>query len=452
MFLPDRSLKPTPTQAEALKRAKHRDGYGYLLDPGMGKTAVGASEFLNLLAENRVDMMIVFCPAFLRSNWQQELLKYGVPMPVVLSPDVPHEFPCVWVVHYEAIIAALGDRIFKMLKTKMCYVFIDESTGVKNFQARRTKRLIEMCKEAEYVRIGTGTPMPQSVMDLWPQLRLIRELSGVNPYQFRNRYAVMGGYMGKKPVGIRNEDELRELLDSCCFRATKPDDAFPRSYGILNYEMTTEQRKHYKDMMEELIIELGDGEQVYAEMVITKLLKLQQIACGFIIDNEGNARDLMTPEQNPRVRALLGHIEDVHGKVIIFTHHRHSTTMLRKVLPGAEYLMGGMAPEEMTERKDRFNGDPECRWLIGQASTTSRGHTLLGGPGADRCHTTYFFENTYSLETRIQSEDRNRRIGQTDTVQYWDLVAAPIDMKVINALQSKRDLMKALIDFRKELP
>jgi SNF2 family DNA or RNA helicase len=75
------------------------------------------------------------------------------------------------------------------------------------------------------------------------------------------------------------------------------------------------------------------------------------------------------------------------------------------------------------------------------------GLTLLGGPGADRCATTIFYENDFSLDARIQAEARNHRIGQDQPVVYVDLLTSDIDRVVVRALTKKQDVATSIIDY-----
>ena len=105
-----------------------------------------------------------------------------------------------------------------------------------------------------------------------------------------------------------------------------------------------------------------------------------------------------------------------------------------------------MKPEEIAAQKDRFNNDPSCRILLGQCESTKYGHTLLGGDvDADHCSTMIFFENSYSLDTRTQVEDRIHRRGQRgENVLYIDLAGTELDRRVVRALQKKEDLYEAV--------
>lgn len=444
-------------QQEARNRAKDRPGYGYLLEQGLGKTGLTLTEFHDLHSAKKVDSLVVVCPNSLKNNWDDEVKKW-LPVATVgiwpnFDPRKHDTNPDVFIINYEAIISSGFDAAMKFLQRRRCMVALDESTRIKSHTAQTTKKALLIAKYAPVRRILTGTPMVQNVMDLWAQLRFIGELEGVNPYAFRNHFAVLGGYMGKQVVGFKNEKELHDLLDACCFRAKKQDwlKDLPEKLPPVtrDVQMTEEQQIVYKEMKDEFYT-LVQKNEITADQAITQMERLSQISRGFLYDENGKALELVKPENNPCVKELLTIIEQSHGKVIIFTVHRYATNLLRGILPNAAILV---KEEELTKagttveaQRERFNKDKKCREIICQLSVGSHGHTLLGGPGDDRCATTIFFENSYSLEKRLQAEDRNHRIGQDRGVSYFDIAACPMDRKVIKALQYKQNVVAAIID------
>ena len=106
--------------------------------------------------------------------------------------------------------------------------------------------------------------------------------------------------------------------------------------------------------------------------------------------------------------------------------------------------MSGMTPEEIKRNKDEFNNS-NVQTIISQVDSGKYGHTLLGNEQM-RCFTTIYFENNYSLDARIQSEDRNHRKGQhSDHVLYIDMFGSPVEKHVCDILQKKNDLSKYIM-------
>lgn len=261
----------------------------------------------------------------------------------------------------------------------------------------------------------------------------------------------MGGYLGRQVIGVREDtrEELQRLINSCSFIAKKEDwlDLPAKIYTTRDVELTKEQQKHYRAIEKDFITKLKNDTEISVRMVISALLKMQQITSGFIIDDNGNVHDLVDPGKNPRINEMADVIEDAGGKVLIFTHYRHSLQILREAL--ARYnpavLQGGMPEDLLQTMKTAFNEEDDCRVMIAQLGVGGLGHTLLGSK-AVRCATTVFYENNFSLGDRLQAENRNHRIGQDQAVTYVDFLSSGIDRKVIAALQKKRDLMESMLE------
>lgn len=444
-------MQPLPVQRVALDKAYDQKGYGFFLEPGMGKTAIVMAEFTDLTEKDKVDLLVVICPNTLRSNWAAEAEKFGFKYEVSMFPN-PAPERGMWIVNYEKLVTASVDLLYNTVCKRNTYLVCDESHRIKNPKAKSTKAALALFSRAKVQRVMTGTPMANNVVDLWPQLRAI-DKHGIhkNPYTWRNHYGIMGGWMGKVVVGVQREDELKELLDSCSFQAKKTDwmkTLPPKAYYTLGYEMTTTQRKAYNEIYRDRFLTIDDKE-VTAQIVITALMKMQQITSGFTIDDNGDVIDLVGAK-NPKLLAVEDALEDIEGKVIMFAHYRHTIDMLYGRF-GAEAvkIVGGMDRRDIEAVKTAFNTDDKVKYLIAQTSTAKEGLTLLGTE-KNPCHTTIFVENTYSLIDRTQAEDRNHRHGQTaEQVSYYDLSGSDIESRIVSALQNKRDLVKTVMEGRK---
>lgn len=445
------SLPPFKAQKKAIVSAQGKEGYGYFMEMGLGKTAVVLAEFLRLYQEGQVTGLIVVCPNSLKRNWIKEAEKMGADFPVKLAwpaaVDPRADDPWLQTINYEAVITKGGYAHLSLLLSN-CKVMLvlDESTQIKNHQAKRTRVLIALGKFAQVRRILSGAPLTQGPHDLWSQLRFIGQIPGINYYVFRNMFCAMGGWQGKQVVGAKNEAQLNELLRGCSFRAKKGEwlDLPPKIYQSRYIEHTAAQKKHYAEMARNLVTVINQ-EQIDVAQVITQMTKLQQIGSGFIIDNMGVPHDL--PGTNPKIEVVQEILAEAVGKTIIFTYFRRSAEILKGVLGGSAVVIeGGLAKGAIDVAVDRFNNDPLIRVLIAQVQSAKYGLTLLGGENGERCATTIFYENSFSLDARIQAEDRNHRIGQDRPVVYVDIIGSEIDEIAIRALQSKKDVASAIVD------
>ena len=433
-------------QKAALEKCNFRKQFAYFLEPGLGKTLLCLHEFDCLYQTGQVDIMVVVCPNSLIANWRAEVAKHGYSFSVLVKPDGMFEVKPGTVVlyNYESLIAKAGDMIPKALKTHRGYVVFDESVQIKNFKASRWKAVNSWRAAAAYTRILSGRPMVQSVMDLWTQLTLVGAGVAGSPYAFRNHYAILGGWQGKVVVGVKNFEQLQRVMDEISFKAKKEEwlDIPEKIYTTREYEMTADQKRLYQKMKNDMVVELS-GENVSVMQKVHAVNKLQQIGSGFMIGEDEKVIPIMPFSQVPKVRLLEEILEETPGKVIIFAHYRTSVEALHRHL-GGSIISGGMTEEEVAHNSDLFNnGDNTV--LVAQLAAAKYGFTWLGKDG-NRCSTTIYFENSYSLDARIQSEDRNHRIGQRNAVVYNDLVGSAIERRIIKILQDKDDISKAVME------
>ena len=421
------------------------------MEMGLGKTATAYAEFANLLESDLVDTMVIVCPQSLKQVWVDEAKEWDLGYGVETWPDPDESLSWrVLAINYEAIIGRggryLDEFINNPVRQNRVYMVLDESIHVKNPRAKRTKRMIELCSRAEYVRVLSGAPIVQSPLDLWGQMRCIGELKGKNPYAFRNRFCSMGGYMGKQIVGAKNEDELSGMIDNYSFRAKKSDwTSLPEMlFNTRNYKMVQPQYRQYMKMKDELVININE-DTITAPMVITQMMKLQQISSGFIIDEQGNTIEIVEEKDNAKLNLTSEIVDELDSKVIIFAFYKHSIKTLIDMFDGeCSYITGNQPQDIQSDQKYKFNNGTN-KVMIAQLTAGKYGHTLLGTDKMP-CHTSIFYENNYDLDARIQAEARNHRHGQHYPVTYVDLVGTELDKKIVVALQKKQKMASAIVD------
>ena len=452
-------MKLDPVQDEALKFADSKRGVGYFLEMGLGKTLLALEEFRR--SRDYVTRLVVVCPNSFKSGWIEEIEKHGFNYDahVFVSGAKAnekwlakrYERPPVLIINYEAIRSEdVRDAILQWMKVKPTMLVLDESILIKSHSSLQTRAALALAADALIVRCLSGRPQTQGPHDLFPQLRALGLFKGMRFWAFRNTFCAMGGWENKTVVGVKNADQLARIMAPVAFQARKADwlPSLPRKdFTARQYEMSGEQRRQYRQMEEEFLLEL-ENETVAVDVAVTKYEKLSQIQCGFILNEEGTPRVLVEPGDNPRLALLVETLKAVEGKAIVVYRHRHSFEILAEALEAwsPAHIQGGMSPDELTEEKRRFNEVSACRLMLAQCDASKYGHTLLGGEAAeDHCSTMIFFENSYSLDTRTQVEDRIHRRGQTsENCLYIDLCGSDLDRRVARALQKKENLYAAV--------
>jgi SNF2 family DNA or RNA helicase len=454
------------------ERGEFKPGFAWFMEMGLGKTRTDLYETYWLMKANKVDIEVILCPRSLRGTWRAEAEGIGFPYPVLLMDGTADAMwkrivaasegkngrKVVVVCHYDLVLTRGGDLIeLLMAKGLKIKVTLDESTRIKNPQAKVGKYLIGIRDNFAYRRILSGSPAPQGPHDLWGQFKFIGAVSS-NYFSFRNTYCRMGGWMGKQIIGGQNLDILKMRTHPWVFRAKKkdwtdlPDKMYPAPREI---EMTKAQRQAYLEMMHDFVIEWGEHE-ISAKMAVTAKTKLSQIGSGFLYNNEGTPVNLFDEKQkNPKIEEMIKVIEETEGKIIIFYHFQHSVTLIREAIRAAEinavFLTSGLNDEAIEHRKAEFNTSEEVKVAVCQTASMKYGHTLLG-TATNPCFTTLFFENSYDFEARTQAEDRNHRHGQKWPVTYIDLSISREDTKVILALQKKSGLQEAILTEFRSIP
>jgi len=175
-----------------------------------------------------------------------------------------------------------------------------------------------------------------------------------------------------------------------------------------------------------------------APLVITQLLRLQQVTCGYVPDDmdEGVLHPI---GDGTRLKALKEVLEDIEtGKVIIWARFRRDIDQIMEQLPEDEAVRyDGATSDELrlAARKAFQDPDSKVRYFVGNPAAAATGLTLT------QARTVVYYSNSFDLEHRLQSEDRAHRIGQEHPVLYVDLAAkGTVDTKIIAALRSKKNI------------
>jgi hypothetical protein len=357
--------------------------------------------------------------------------------------------------NYEAARTDKGREALEEFMRWDTYLALDESVKLKSRTAKQTQAIVGKEHKlypkrgiesyAKVVRILSGKPMSQGPHDLWAQLKAIRATGDISYFGWQARFCQMGGWENRQVVGTLNEDLLQQILAPVSFQAKKKDwlQGLPeKTYTTRRHQLGPHLQRHYQEMEEDFLTYLQTEERVSAEVAVAKWEKCSQIQCGFIIDEEGDPIEIVPPHQNPRLQLLQELVDDeVVSKAVVVYRHRWVGQLLTswlKLPDGYAWIRGGMDPDEIAAEKKHFDGRARIMFL--QAEAGKYGHTLIGTPEAP-CATMIFFENSYSLDTRSQLEDRIHRMGATsESCLYVDLAGSEVDARIARALQRKQHM------------
>lgn len=455
---------PYKHQEKTLARCAYRKEFAFFLEMGLGKSKVLLDNAAVLFEADKINALLIITPKGNLRNWDKNEIPKHLPdridkKVVVWQPNHTKK----WQQEYsELVLEEHSDRLEiltmnveafsteKGLKFARAFVLnhetmiaVDESTLIKNPQAKRTKSLLGLSREAPYKRILTGFPVTKTPLDLYAQCAFLNPLllGFKSYYAFKARYAItrmrrMGHNSFQEVVGYHRMDELQGMLKEFSARWTKDKclDLPEKVYMQRSIELSDEQKKAYTQMKKEALMVLAD--EVYTtQTVLTQLMRLQQIVAGSLRSPSGEVQVL----KNNRIGETLNVLEEISGKAVIFAVFQTDIEQLVKKIAEvygddsvASYY--GKTPQRDRENiLDNFQ-DPDhpLRFFVSNPHTGGRGLTLTAASHM------IFYSNSYDLELRIQAEDRIHRIGQDKSCTYIDLVCEnTVDEKILEALKKK---------------
>lgn len=379
-----------------------------------------------------------------KTQWQQRLA----------ADNRAHQgFPWL-VMSYDGMMTEGGrDAAWEFLKRRRCLFALDESWAIKTPSAKRTQRFCRASEWAPYRRILNGTPVTnEGPCDLYSQVRFLYprfwKARGIDDFQaFKGEYCeIETGFkrVGKGRdsklkeykyiAGYRNLDRLRSEVAKISSRVLKSEalDLPPKLYSQQYFGMAPEQSRVYSKLRDEYMVELENGELITAEMVMTRLLRLQQVSCGYVPDDDG---DLHSFKKNPRLDALVESCEPLGHQAIVWARFRQDIDRITDALGDRAVRFDGRLNEDDRERSREAFVRGDAQFFVANQA--------VGGASLDltQAKTEFYYSNTFSVLHRSQSEDRAHRIGQDQPVNIVDIVAqGSVDQHILGSLQRNFDI------------
>lgn len=457
--------KPREHQTRANTAMQHARTFALFMAPGTGKTKSAIDRAAQLFCARRISGMIVIAPKGVHNQWifAQFPIHCGVPYialawPIKAFPDELCPSPDALKVLSVGWDRATTDIGFNLIAEFIRWhrgrvLFVgDESHVAKNPSTQRWKATQALARHCDYRLILTGTPLAKDLKDVWGQLRLLDEnILGIRyRTSFENEYCIMGGYERRDVVGYRNLERFLAKVAPYVFSITRAEiGMLPPNRSPWLFSMSKTQKQMIKAIKKDLVYNMDNGDSdLTAENVAVAIMKAQQIASGFYIDNIDAkcniTRELFTAEDNPRMQALLQLIDtiDVSEKIVIWSRFRYDAKKIVAVLGAQRCVMyvGGMTGEEQSNAIREFQVNPLRRFFVSNPSA--------GGTGIDGlqivCSNDIFYSHSTNFIHRTQAEARIERIGGANIVNHFDLIGnGCFDKRIIRSLKRK-EMMSAI--------
>ena len=422
------------------------------LDCGLGKTIITLTAIQHLMYDSfDVHRVLIIAPLRVaRDTWIAELSKWahlsGLTMQRVIGSEKER-------------IRALGDRAdvyvinrentewlvkhYAGRKLPFDMLVLDELSSFKNCRSKRFLALRKVIGHFSRVVGLTGTPAPNSLEELWPQVFLLDKGARLG----RTMRTYLDLYFTTPNSWLPYKHELKEgaedaiykkLSDICVsMKATDHLDMPDRVENIVELTLSNLEMKLYQQMERDMLLPYADG-NILALNAATLAGKLLQLANGACYDEYHNVRLI----HDRKLDALEDLIEAANGKpVLIMYGYQHDLTRIQK-------RFGVYAPDHPKGVRKLVTEQDMADWNAGkipiavtQPASTGHGLNLQAGGS-----TIIWFGLTWSLELYEQANARLWRQGQKDTVVIHHLVVkGTMDEQVMRALRDKAAGQDALL-------
>ncbi len=443
-------LKTTPRkkQQEAIDKALHYDGFAFFMEQRVGKClcALGVADHW------KPDVIIIICPKKALRVWSKEFEKH-----------LDLDWDCyIRYVHYEASAHQAQDRrrYYKLAdkwkkQGRSIMVICDEAHRIKKRGSRQSGFVRTLGKRATYRLALTGTPIAQGHKDAWAIFDFIqRGVLGEKWEDFENRYLEIETKVNRKTgdsykvlVGTQNEDEFLDIFHTYCYRITLAEAR--RAEGLhsakirwkkVTCKLKPSSRRIYEELEEDLET-LVNGHLVDTPLLLTLTMKLQQIAGGYVIQDQrvpgqrkkNRTVHVLGEEKLQLLKRSLKRPELKNRKLVICCRFKHEIDRIGEVLDGAN-----LSWKRISGRVD-YNGEFDTDVIIlqvqsGEAIDLSAANTYI-----------YYSWN----QSLIDFEQSRFRVQSFDTTQvnYWFLMAEDtVDGDMYTSVVKKKDLSTLVCD------
>lgn len=437
--------KPYKYQEHAFQHMLDNPYSGVFMDMGLGKTVVSLT-YLNRLIYQEAEYrraLIVGPKRVIKKVWPDEIHKWD---------HLKHlKYSIVWGSEKERIAALRKDSDIYLINREnipwLCTLFqskfpfpiviLDESSSFKSHKSQRFRAIKLARPYIDRLTLLSGTPAPNSLLDLWSQIYLLDEGERLekNISGFRERYfaqknpgQLYSGYRIRKDAA----DAIHDRISDICI-SMKTEDYLDLPELIVNdihLDLDDNVQELYDKFEEENIISLANQEitAVNAAALSNKLLQFSNGALYHPDKSYSVIHDI-------KLDALEEIVEESIGKpILLFYTYKHDEERIRKRFPFARKLNTNQDIEDWNNGKIPL--------LIAHPASASHGLNLQQGG-----HIIVWFGLTWSLELYAQAIKRLHRQGQLHTVIIHRLIADnTMDIDVVRALEHKMAGQDALME------
>lgn len=486
---------PMAHQRRGLRKIIDNGGIaGLLWEPGLGKTRT-VIDYAGMLAEARGGaLVLVFAPKSVIDTWPDEVdtwLPQRIERRVVVldgtvlekAEQVKQEAAdhhaavgagewsgvTMLVTNHDVLshsnkvkgtktVTTRGRMIDAIRAAGFDLCVVDESHRAKGRSSNLSRALRSLSRDLPRRLILTGTVAPHSPLDIWAQWAFLNpDRFGTRFLDFRDRYAVMGGWMGKEVTAFRHLDELRDRMaaDATVVRRSEALDLPPVTERVIPVTLDPAERKAYDQMKQSLVLAVPTdptGQPIIAPTAVVQWLRLRQLTSGHVGDADGETNIIGSSKVDTAVD-LLTDLTEADEKVVVFAHFRPDVA---RTAEAARKRLGDSVPvweiSGDTSSKDRrrirkaFKDTEGAAVVVAQMRTVSLGinEFVVAAHGI-------FLSMSERRDDWVQAKDRLDRNGQVRPVTlHYLVVPKSIDEVVLHTHRTKGRLERAITEMVRE--
>ena len=424
-------------------------------DMGLGKT-LQTLAFLKLWKTNNPQAselpVLIVCPATLLGTWRDEAQKFIPDFNVLIMHGARRKDYYEVMASADLIVTsyALLDRdAAHYVKLPIAAMVLDEASAIRNpdtLAAKAARKVKQSAPDAACVAI-TGTPVENSVRDLWSIFQFLMPGYLGSREDFRTRYEVPCAAELPDRAALQR---LRWRTEPFMLRRVKSQvakDLPPKIESIVWCDPSPMQRDHYQAILRHGVEKMDQvrksvGKEGARMQMLTVLLRLRQSCCDLrLIDDKISGESISDVSAKlARLLELLGEARRGGHRVLVFSQFTSMLSLIRHELDEGDvdycYLDGGT--RDRTAVVDRFQKSDGPSVFLISLKAGGYGLTLTA---AD---TVVLFDPWWNPAVEAQAADRIHRIGQTKPATIYKFISrGTVEEKILRLQDKKRNVMAA---------
>ena len=437
-----------PYQQEAFEAVKDLDYSAIFHEQGLGKTKIAIDLLLYWLEKRDIDTVMIVTKKQLIRNWENEFAFHTHIKTQILSRNRVDNFYVlnstsrVIITNFETI-AGEEERLCLFLKSRNTAIIIDESTKIKNPDAKLTQTFFRLAPLFKIRTIMTGTPVANRPYDIWAQIYFLDfgQSLGDDFSKFKASTNLTNSMADNSNERKAFEESVASIFDKIkgfTVRETKNSGVITlptKQYFNIYCTFEPKQEVLYNKIKDEMLVFVQqNGEAVVddSEACLKRLLRLVQVASNPRLVDElyGSFSG-----KEIKLQQLITEIIERNEKVIVWSSFIENAEFFCKMYKqyNPVKIHGRMAIEDRNKSVERFKYG-EAKILFATPQAAKEGLTLTVA------NNVIFYDRGFNLDDYLQAQDRIHRISQKKTCNIYNLmVKDSIDIWIDKLLQAKQN-------------